>query len=257
LLAATVLAFAAGPGRPAAAADKAAAADTASAFTAAQKEELNKVIHDYLLKNPDVVVESLNAAQNKQRDDEAKAFKQNIIKYKDQIYSKDTPIGGNPNGTKTIVEFFDYNCGYCKRAVDDVVNIVKEDGNVKVYFKDMPILAASSNDAAYWAQAAGKQGKYYEFHVALMKSSLPREKETYKKIGQDLKLDVDKLQKDAEGDKSIRDTVEKNLELARNLGIHGTPGFIINGVLYPGYLGLDTMKKVIADGAPANDAGGK
>ena len=180
LLAATVLAFVAGPGRPAAAApDKAGAPDTTSAFTAAQKEELGKIIHDYLVKNPDVVVESLTAAQNKQHEEEAKDFQKNIIKYKDEIYSKDTPVGGNPNGTKTIVEFFDYNCGYCKRAVDDVVNIVKSDSDVKVYFKDMPSLAASSNDAAYWAQAAGKQGKYYEFHVALMKSSLPREKETY------------------------------------------------------------------------------
>jgi protein-disulfide isomerase len=175
---------------------------------------------------------------------------QAAVKYKDQLTSRDTPSGGNPNGRKVIVEFFDYNCGYCKHAVDDVINTVKGDGDVKVYFKDMPILAATSREAAQWALAAGKQGKYYEFHVALMKSPLPREKDTYKKIASDLNLDVAKLEKDAETDATIKDEIEKNLELARNIGISGTPHFIINGVSYGGYIGGEMMKKAVDTGLP-------
>jgi protein-disulfide isomerase len=203
------------------------------------------MMHDYIVENPEVVMEAFDKFQQKQQDERQKLVQKNIGQYKDFLTSKETPTGGNPKGTKTIVEFFDYNCGYCKKAVDDVVNVVKDDPEVKVYFKDMPILAPSSQDAARWAMAAGKQGKYYEFHVALMKSSLPRDVTTYKKIAQDLKLDVAKLQKDAETDPAIRDAIEKNLDVARNLSITGTPAFIINDEFYGGYVGLDVMKKAV------------
>lgn len=249
LLAATILAVVAGGAvRNASAADK--SKDSGAVFTPEQQDAIHTMIHDYILENPQVIIEAGDKFQQKQQEEQQKLFQKNVVKYKDFLTSKDTPVGGNPKGNKIVVEFFDYNCGYCKKAVEEVVNVVKDDPDVKVYFKEMPILATSSQDAARWALAADKQGKYYEFHVALMKSSLPRDVTTYKKIAEDLKLDVAKLEKDAEGDSEIRDAIEKNLEVARNLGIHGTPAFIINGTSYPGYISLDIMKKAIATGAP-------
>jgi protein-disulfide isomerase len=218
-----------------------------SALTDAQKKEIQAMIHDYLVNKPEVTIEGLNNYQKNRDQDEQRQFKDNMTKYKDKMTSKDTPFGGNPNGAKTVVEFFDYNCGYCKHAVEDIISLIKQDKDVKVYFKDMPILSHSSEDAARWALAAGRQGKYYDFHVALMHSSGSRDKETFKKIGGDLGLDVAKMEKDAEGDKTIREQIEGNLQAARDLGIHGTPGFIIGDTLYPGYMGLDNMKKAVAD----------
>jgi protein-disulfide isomerase len=248
LLAATILAVAAGGAvRHASAADS---KDTKAVFTPEQQDALHTMVHDYIIENPEVVMEAIDKFQQKQQDERQKLVQKNIGQYKDFLTSKETPSGGNPKGTKTIVEFFDYNCGYCKKAVEDVVNVVKDDPDVKVYFKDMPILAPSSQDAARWAMAAGKQGKYYEFHVALMKSPLPRDVTTYKKIAEELKLDVAKLQKDAETDTGIRDAIEKNLDVARNLSITGTPAFIINDTFYGGYVGLDVMKRAVATKAP-------
>jgi protein-disulfide isomerase len=253
LLAASILAVAAGGAvGHASAAEK--SKDGGAVFTPEQQDAIHTMIHDYILENPEVIIEAGDKFQQKQQEEQQKLFQKNVIKYKDFLTSKDTPTGGNPKGSKIVVEFFDYNCGYCKKAVEDIVNVVKDDADVKVYFKDMPILATSSTDASRWALAAGKQGKYYEFHVALMKSSLPRDVTTYKKIAEDLKLDVAKLEKDADGDPEIRDAIEKNLEVARDLGIHGTPAFIINGTSYPGYLGLDMMKKAVATKAPGDDA---
>jgi protein-disulfide isomerase len=234
------------------AAGTARAADDAakSAFTPAQKEEINNMIHDYLIKNPEVMMESAQKYQQNKAEQEIQQVQQNVSKYKDELTAAGLPVGGNPKGSKSVVEFFDYNCGYCKRALDDVVDILKEDKDVKVVFIDMPILSSQSSDAARWALASDKQGKYFEFHSALMKTPLPREKATYRKIAEDLKMDVAKLEKDAEEDKSIREQIEKNLELARNIGIHGTPHFIINGMSYNGFIGIEKMRNAVKTGLP-------
>ena len=225
-----------------------AAARAADAFTPDQKTELNKMMHDYILNNPEVLVEGLNNYQRNQIAASHKTYDQNYPKYKDFLTSADTPVGGNPNGKHVVVEFFDYNCGYCKKAADDVVAMVKDDPEFKIYFKDMPILASTSGDAAKWAMAAGKQGKYYEFHVALMHSTMQRNDATFRQLGQQLGLDVAKLEKDAKNDPSFQKAINQNLTAARALGIEGTPGFVIGGKLFDGYMGLPGMKKAV-DGA--------
>ena len=230
------------------------AARAANAFTPAQESQLKTMFHDYLVQNPQAVIDALKSYQDQADKEDAASFQANITKYKSQLITATTPFAGNPKGTKTVVEFFDYNCGYCKHAVDDVVGLIKADSQAKVYFKDMPILAESSNDAARYALAAGKQGKYYEFHTALMHSAAPRTKELYVKIGRDIGLDTDKLSRDAEGDPAIKTAIENNLTLSRALGIHGTPAFIMRDTLYPGYMGLSNMQKAL-NTAAAGTAG--
>jgi protein-disulfide isomerase len=218
----------------------------ADAFNADQRREMETVIHDYLMKNPQVVIDALNAYQAQQRDQASKKFSDSVGKYKDFLTGADAPSAGNPKGDVTVVEFFDYNCGYCKHAVDDVVKLVDQDKNVRVVFKDYPILAPSSDDAARYALAAQRQGKYYEFHQKLMKYPGPRDENGFRSVAKDVGLDFDKLKKDADSPE-IKAEIEKNKEIGRDLGIDGTPAFIFGTELVPGYISVDTMKQMVND----------
>lgn len=225
----------------------AAGSAQAAALTAAQKEEIGPVIRDYILKNPGVIVEALEAYQKQEQAKEKERFKENIVAKKADIYTASTPFAGNEKGDTVIVEFFDYNCGYCHRAVDDVTKIIEEDKNVKVLFKDLPILSESSVEASRWALAAQKQGKYLEYHVALMKHQGQKTADELARLAKDVGLDVEKARKDAAEDKGIRTQLEQNMALARDLGVNGTPAFIIGDHLAPGYMGYDGLKSAVAD----------
>lgn len=218
------------------------AADT---FNPAQKKEIETVVRSYLLENPEVLMEALNNYQAKAQENAGKAFKQKLGNYRDFLTSSSSPYAGNPKGDVTLIEFFDYNCGYCKHAVDDVNKLIEEDKNVKIIFKDYPILSESSNEASRYALASQKQGKYFEFHQKLMKYSGPKNEASYKEISDQLGLDFEKLKKDADS-KEVREVIEKNISAAHNLGINGTPAFIFGDKLIPGYMGIDDMKQMVS-----------
>lgn len=224
------------------AAQPAQAAD--EAFTPAQKEAMGAFISEYLVSHPEAVVNALEAYQANRAQIEQKQFMESFAKHKETLAKDTSPIAGNPKGDITIVEFFDYNCGYCKKAVEDVMKLLETDKNLKVVFKDMPILSPASQEAARWALAADKQGKYYEYHVALMKDQNQKNKAEFESLAKKLGLDVEKMSKDADS-KEVREAIEKNLNMARDLGIRGTPGFIIGDTMAPGYLGYDAMKAAV------------
>jgi protein-disulfide isomerase len=221
------------------------AARAADDFTPGQKLQMETVIHDYLMKNPQVLIDALNAYQDHQQEAANRKFKDKVGDYKGFLTSADAPYAGNPKGDVTIVEFFDYNCGYCKHAVGDVKKLIDGDKNVKVIFKDFPILAPSSNDAARFALASNKQGKYFDFYQALMAYPGEKNEDAYQKIAKDLNLDWDKLKSDADSS-DVRNAVEKNLEVGRELGINGTPAFIFDNELVPGYIGVQNMQQMVA-----------
>ncbi|HEY8191558.1 MAG TPA: DsbA family protein [Alphaproteobacteria bacterium] len=225
------------------AAQPARAAD--EVFTPAQKEAMGAFISEYLVSHPEAVVNALEAYQANRAAIEQKQFTKSFEQHKETLAEGNAPSAGNPKGDVTVVEFFDYNCGYCKKAVEDVVKLLESDKNLKVIFKEMPILSPASQDAARWALAAHKQGKYYEYHVALMKDPNQKNAAEFESLAKKLGLDVDKMRKDADS-KEVRETIEKNLNMARDLGIRGTPGFIIGDTLAPGYMGYDAMKAAIA-----------
>lgn len=218
----------------------------ASGFNAAQKAEIEGIVKDYLKAHPEVIIEGLQSFQQKQEETARASAEENIEKNKEALFSKNLPFAGNPDGDVTVVEFFDYNCGYCKQAHKDLDALLAEDKNVRIVFKELPVLGPSSEIAARWSHAAFKQGKFYEFHSALMSGSGGINEESLSKIAKDLGLDVEKLKTDAESEET-KTVVRDSRDLAMQLQIQGTPGFVVGNKLYRGYIGADGMKNAIAE----------
>lgn len=214
------------------------------AFDGAQKEAIEGIIKDYLLENPKVIFDSIDAFRA-QEEAQKQADAENAIKDNLKSLTGDnSPSIGPADADVTIVEFFDYNCGYCKRALPDVQAIVETDKKVRFVFKEMPILGPTSLTAAQWAMAAQKQDKYFEYHSALMEFRGPKEEKQLEKIAKDLGLDVDQMKKDAKSSE-IQAMIDADISLARKIGISGTPAFIVGETLYPGYIGEDGMVDAI------------
>jgi len=207
---------------------------------------LSQTQKSYLLDNPEVIFEAIEAhrvnEEQRQKEQAENAIEDNIAK----LTSSDAPSIGPDDADVTIVEFFDYNCGYCKRALPDVNAILESDKKVRFVFKEMPILGPTSTTAAQWAMAAFKQDKYFEYHSALMEFRGQKEEKSLEKIAKDLGLDVAQMKKDAKS-KEVQEMIDADVALARKIGINGTPAFIVGKTLYPGYIGEDGMKTAIAD----------
>ena len=227
-------------------------ASTASAADLPNKEALNEAIRSYILENPGVIVEALEKLERQEREAREKAAADALANRHDDIFNHPmTPVTGNKDGDITVVEFFDYQCGYCKRTMQSVLDIQEEDPKVRVVWKELPILGPASDYAARAAMAAKKQGKYLDFHIAIMGSRGPLTPDSIMKHASKVGLDLDRLKedmKDPEIDKYLRDT----LQLAQELGINGTPGFIIGERLVPGAISKDQMKQIIAEARGAS-----
>lgn len=208
------------------------------------KSEVENIVASFLKQNPEVLVEALENYRVKQEQMQQASVQEKISKYRPYLEDKDAPAIGNPDADVTVVEFFDYNCGYCRRAVPDIQELVKQDKNVRFVFHEMPILSSNSNDIAKWSLAAHEQGKYFDFHAALMMHRGSRNSETMKEIATTIGLDADRLENDA-GSSKVEAALQKGLAVAREVGIQGTPAFIINGELYPGYLGPEGLRQAI------------
>lgn len=218
-----------------------------SKFSAEQQDEINDMIQDFLMKNPEVIMKSVNDYQVRMSKEAEEKGNAKIKDYQDFLYKNPaSPEIGNPKGDVTIVEFFDYNCGYCKQALPAIQKIVEEDKNVRVVFKELAVLGPSSDMAALWALAAHKQGKYWEYHQALMTTPMQKTPENLEKIAVDLKLDVEQMKKDVE-DPATEAIIKKNAEVSGEMGIRGTPAFIINDQITRGYVDVSVLKTIIAD----------
>lgn len=211
-----------------------------------ERAKIETVIQDYLDKNPGVVLQALEKNQQNQRAEMERQFVDKFATLKDDILKDDHPMVGPNTADVTIIEFYDYNCGYCKKAFADVAKIVEEDKNVRFVFIEMPILSENSIEAARWALAAHKQGKFFAFHTALMNHPGMKDKALLEKFATEVGMDIKKATADVES-RAVLEVIEKNLALARNLGINGTPAFIVGGQLTPGYMGLEGMKAAIAE----------
>jgi len=221
-----------------------ARSEDAAAFTAGQKQQMQEIIRQYLLDNPQIIMDSVEAYRQRQMEEQDKVAEQKLGEHLTNMTAKEAPAAGNPDGDVTIVEFFDYNCGYCKRALPDIQKILAEDENLRFVFHDMPILGPTSVTAAKWALAAHKQGKYFEYHVALMKHNGPKNISELSKLAEETGLDVNKMKQDAESD-DVKTMLDKSLEMARDIGIQGTPAFVLNGKLIRGYMGPDGLAEAI------------
>ena len=199
-----------------------------SGFDDSQKNEIRAIIKDYLLKEPEVLREALMALNRKQEE----AAETERKKALSSLYKEETPYSVG-DGNITVVEFFDYNCGYCRKAFDNIVNVSKEEKDLRVVFVEFPILSEGSRVASQAAIASTKQNKYWEFHQALMKHNGPVQPDTVFKVAADVGLDVEKLKADMKAPE-VDELIEKNLQLGTAMGVQGTPAFFIGDQAIPG-----------------------
>jgi protein-disulfide isomerase len=212
-----------------------------------QRQDIESIIHDYLLQHPDVLIAALRAAEDKlSRDNDAKAT-QSVAQNRRQILDDPaTPVTGAPHGTATIVEFFDYRCPYCKQVQPALDALLKQDPKLRLVDKEFPILGPVSVTAARAALAARQQGKYDAFHAAMMAARGNITDETVYQVAASVGLDVDRLKRDM-ASPAISEQLKANLALADELNIHGTPAFIVGDHLVPGAVDLAALKTMVAD----------
>jgi protein-disulfide isomerase len=219
----------------------------AEEITSEQRKAIEAIIHDYLMQNPDVLIEALRAAEEKANSDaDAKAVQ--VLKDRRHEVFDDpaTPVGGNPQGDVTIVEFFDYRCPYCKQAQPALQALLDQDHELRFVYKEMPVLGAPSVTAAHAALAARLQGKYEFFHAAMMGTKGQITDEVVYQVAGSVGLDIDRLKRDMAAPE-IDQALKANLALANALDIRGTPGFIIGEHIVPGAIDLDALKNLVAD----------
>jgi protein-disulfide isomerase len=223
------------PASPSAAAPVSPAKSEAVAtFSPEQKQELGKIIKEYLLTNPEVFLEAQTALESKMEKEQAEKLKVAIAENAGEIYrDPKADVAGNPNGDITVVEFFDYNCGYCKRGLHDVIKLVEGDPKVRVVFKELPILSKGSEEASRVAIAAGRQGKYWDMHKAMLEAKGQMNEANALAIATKLGLDIDKLKKDM-ASPEVEAEIKKSEALAKKMGVNGTPHFLVGDRAIPG-----------------------
>ncbi len=208
---------------------------------------LGKSIRAYLMANPEVLVDAMAELERKQDGQRDSAAQTAIQKNQAELLQDpETPVTGNPKGDVTIVEFSDYQCPYCKKAHTAVKSVIAADGRVRLVYKDMPILGEASKVAAVAALASIKQGKHDAFHDALMANTVKLDSDVIFRIAASVGIDVEQLKKDM-GDPQIKDTIDRNLALAEELGVRGTPAFVIGKQFVPGAVDADALKQMISD----------
>lgn len=199
-----------------------------TSFTQDQVKEIQQIVHDYLIKNPDVLVEASQVLQERELAKAQQTAASTVSQNKDKLFSDaNSPVVGNPKGTVSIVEFLDYQCGHCKNMSAVIDKAIKQNPNLKVIIKELPIFGATSEFAAKAALAAAKQNKFYAFHVALLSQDNPLTKQSVLALAKTVGLDVNKLKKDI-NDPAIAKQVRDNFQLAQSIRLMGTPAFVIS-----------------------------
>lgn len=217
---------------------------TATSEDKLTREELNEYIYEYIMENPEVILESVDKLRQKMQENsntDNEFIEENFV---EMANNANIPFMGSDKPKVTIIEFFDYNCGYCKKSLDAITELLRSEFDLKVSFREYPILSPSSRTAAKAALAARKQGKYFALHSALMSMQGNLNEDKIFQAASNLKIDINKLKKDM-NNIDIENILQENEDLARKLNIRGTPTFIINGKLYAGALELNKLKTII------------
>lgn len=225
-----------------------ACSQEADTLSPGQTKQMEKVIRDYLVNNPEVIIEALDAYQTKMEADRQAGVQDTLQAMKAELtQSPNDPVLGNPDGDVTMVEFFDYRCGFCKRAFDTVQTLLKEDGNIRYVLKEFPILGPDSVFASQVAMAVWlhQKDKYQDLHVALMSARGGLNKEKVLGLAEEVGVDIKALQ-DQLDDPRIGETFEATRAQARALDITGTPGFVIGEHIAPGAVPLEALKEMVA-----------
>jgi protein-disulfide isomerase len=222
----------------------------ADSFSADQKQEIGTIIKDYLLSHPEVMQDVMAELEKRQQSAETEKHRAAVVENKTALFSSPHQVVlGNPQGNVTMVEFFDYNCGYCKRAMSDMLDLIKADGNLKFVLKEFPVLGEGSVEAARVAVAARMQDssgkKYIEFHQKLLGSRGAADKMRALAVAKEVGFDMPRLERDMTSDE-VKKTIEENMKLAEALGVSGTPSYVVGDEVVVGAVGLDSLRDKIS-----------
>ena len=226
----------------------AAPAASAAEFTAAQKSEIGAIVKDYLLANPEVLRDALTELDKRQKNDEVAARQKVVGDQAGLLFaSANQATVGNAKGGATLVEFFDYNCGYCKRSLEDIAKLMKGDPNLKLVLKDFPVLGPGSVEAAHVATAFRNQfkgDKFWDFHQKLLGTRGPVGKAQALAVAQELGANMDQLNKDMDS-QAVKDSIAEVALLADQLNLTGTPSFVIGQDVVVGAIPFTEMKSKV------------
>lgn len=222
---------------------------SAQSFSPSQRSEIEAIIKDYLLQNPEILRDVASALEKQQAEAEAAKGREGIKKHAAMIFNSPRQVVlGNPKGDVTMVEFFDYNCGYCKRALTDMMELMKNDPKLRVVLKEFPVLGEASVQAAQVAAAASLQDKsgkkYLEFHRKLLTSRGQIGKAQAIAAAKETGFDVARIERDI-GGPEVRKTLEESFTLAEALGLNGTPSYVIGSNVVIGAVGQAKLKESI------------
>jgi len=235
-VAAAVLAIAALPAR-------------AQSFSDPQRSEIERIVKDYLVAHPEVLQEVINELEKRQTDADAAKHREGVKQYSQALFHSPRQVTiGNRQGDVTLVEFFDYNCGYCKRALSDMLNLMKEDPKLRVVLKEFPVLGPGSVEAAQVGVAVRMQDptgkKYLEFHQKLLGGRGQADRAHALAVAKEIGLDMARIEKDMTGDEA-KATLEENMHIAEALGLNGTPSYVIGTEVVVGAVGLAALKEKV------------
>ena len=222
---------------------------SAQAFSDGQRGEIENIIKNYLLSHPEVLEDAMAELNKRQAAAESEKHEASVTENSNAIFN--SPRGvllGNKDGDVTFVEFFDYNCGYCKRAMTDMLDLMKSDSKLKVVLKEFPVLGEGSVEAAQVAVAVRMQDsggrKYLDFHQKLLGGRGPADKARALAAAKDAGLDVGRIEKDL-ASPEVKATIEENFKLAEAMGMNGTPSYVIGKQIVVCAIGLEGLKEKI------------
>jgi len=224
-------------------------ASRAAEFSDPQKGEIERVVHDYLIAHPEVLQEAMTELEKRQTAAETEKHKSAVKDHAEALFSSPRQVNlGNPQGNVTFVEFFDYNCGYCKRAMDDMLTLIKDDPKLKVVLKEFPVLGPGSVEAAQVAVAVRMQDKtgkkYLEFHQKLLGGRGQADKAHAMAAAKEVGMNMAQIEKDLTSPE-VKTTLEENFKLAEALGLNGTPSYVIGSNVVVGAVGLPALQEKI------------
>src|SRR6201991_4291332 len=223
----------------------------AQSISDAQRSDIEKIVREYIISHPEVLEEAMNELSKRQAAAEAAKHEAGVASNADAIFNSPRNVTlGNKDGDVTFVEFFDYNCGYCKRAMADMLELMKADPKLKVVLKEFPVLSQGSMEAAQVAVAVRMQDptgkKYLDFHQKLLNGRGQADKARAIAAAKEAGLDMARLDKDM-ASPEVRATLEENFKLAEDMGLNGTPSYVIGKQVVVGAVGLDNLTKKIGE----------
>ena len=222
----------------------------ADEFSAPQKTEIENIIRDYLVSHPEVLQDAIAELDKRQAAADKEKTKVALESNAETLLNSSRQVVlGNPKGNVTLVEFFDYNCGYCKRAMADMLDLLKSDSNLRIVLKEFPVLGAGSVEAAKVAVAVRMQDKdgkkYLEFHQKLLGGRGQADKARALAVAKEVGLDMKRIDADMASEE-VKMSLEETLKLGEDLGLNGTPSYVVGSDVVVGAVGLDSLRNKVS-----------